>query len=694
MKVGIVSVAMFLVLGVCGSAEVVAREIIGNVENVVKASKSVVLDKGYPAGVLSAWSTNGNRRIFLPLKKTDVQLELDSGLVSATVRQRFVNDTETPLEAMYIFPLPPGAAVTDMQMQVGDRLIRSVVQEKAKAKKTYEAAKKAGKKTALLAASRPNVFETSLANFMPGETVEIIISYSEVAELKRGVYDVTFPMVVGERYYPVPQPDKRGVITNTPNDAIHVNPPVLSPAIDSGHRLSLSLDVYGIPVEKITSNTHRIDVSPIASTPYGKHVVLTDAVTIPNCEFNVQVKVKESAKIATTFLAAEYADQLHGLLTVFPPIQSDEVKDDAPARDVVFLIDTSGSMAGDSIGQAKSGLKRCLNMLRPQDKFTIIRFASDFSCFTPDLREATHDRLKSATEYVDSLVAGGGTEMQKALSRVLDLLADSKQMPMVVFLTDGCVGNEDSLMLLLARKLNRVRLFTFGIGSAPNAFLMQKIAEIGRGEARFIRSHEDVGSVMADFFETLATPVLTDVKVGWLDEAGEIMNNVECYPQPCPDIFAGRPLQVVGVFSGKVTGVEIKGMLNGVEQTYREVFPPCQKQYPAVARMFGLQRIDELMFKMLQPKSPAEKIDLKRQALMTALTYQLVTRYTSRVAVEEKVSRNPDGSLNSVRVPVAPAKGWKMFNATATNDPLLLIAGIICLLSSGILLVRKRCVSR
>jgi len=558
-----------------------------------KSAGSIVLDEGYPAGVMCAWSTNGSQRIFLPLKMTDVQLEMDSGILAATVRQRFVNDTDLALEAMYVFPLPPGAAVTDMQMIVGDRRIRSVVQEKAAAKKTYEEAKAAGKKTALLAASRPNVFETSLANFMPGETVEIIISYSEVAELRRGVYDVTFPMVVGERYYPMPQPDKTGMVSNAVvNDAVHVNPLVLSPAIDSGHRLSLSLDVYGIPVERISSNTHRIDVTTVVSTPHGQRVVLADVVTVPNSDFNVQIVVKKSAEFETTFLAAEHSNQLHGLLTVFPPVQSDTNSLQVPARDVVFLVDTSGSMDGESIGQAKAGLKRCLGMLRPEDRFTIVRFSSDFSWFTPDLRAATSGRIKSATEYVDALVAGGGTEMQKALSHVLDLLAESDRIPMVVFLTDGCVGNEDSLMILLARKLNRGRLFTFGIGSAPNAFLMQKIAEIGRGEARFIRSHEDVGRVMADFFETLATPVLTDVQVKWLDEAGAVVNGSECYPDPCPDVFVGRPLQVVGLFSCRVAGVEIRGMLNGEPQCYREMFPPCEKQYPAVARLFGLERID------------------------------------------------------------------------------------------------------
>ena len=645
----------------------------------------------YPSGVLCAWSTNSCRRLFLPLKKTDVHLEMASGLVTATVRQRFVNDTAFPLEAMYIFPLPPDSAITDMEMQVGDRIIRSVVQEKAEAKKTYEAAKAAGKKTALLESSRPNVFKTSLANFMPGEVVDITISYTETAEYHKGVYDVTFPMVVGQRYYPIPKPNPDSTATNgVVADAEHVNPPVLHPAVDPEHRLSLSLDVYGIPVAEITSNTHRIDVTPIVSTPHGKRVVLKDTVTIPNSDFNVQIAAAKKETLETAFLRAEHAGSLHGLLTVFPPVPPADEDWEAPARDVVFLIDTSGSMDGESIGQAKSGLKRCLGMLREEDQFTIVRFASDFSWFTPDLRPATPDRLESATEYVESLVADGGTEMQAALDHVLDLLADSSRIPIVVFLTDGCVGNEDSLMALLAKKLNRGRLFTFGIGSAPNAFLMHKIAEIGRGESRFIRSHEDVGRVMSDFFETLATPVLTDVRVRWLDEAGVVVDEYESFPHPCPDLFAGRPLQVVGAFSRDVHGVEIEGVFNGQAQAHRETFRPSAEQHTSVARLFGMRRVNELEFRMLRPETATEKIGLKKEALMTALSYQLVTRYTSRVAVEEKVSRAPDGTLLSVRVPTAPPKGWNMFNATATQDTAMAIVGAICLLALGVLRWRSR----
>jgi len=645
----------------------------------------------YPSGVLCAWSTNGCNKLFLPLKKTDVNIEMASGLITATVRQRFVNDTPLPLEAMYIFPLPPDAAVTDMEMQVGDRLIRSVVQEKAQAKKTYEAAKAAGKKTALLEASRPNVFETSLANFLPGETVDITISYTQVAALRKGVYDVTFPMVVGQRYYPVPQPSSGDAVTNAVAcDAEHVNPPVLHPAVDAGHRLALSLDVYGVPVEEIQSNTHRIDVTPIVSTPYGRRVVLADVITVPNSDFNVQIIVKECDALETSFLAADYAGRLHGLLTVFPPVPPADESWEAPARDVVFLVDTSGSMDGESIGQAKSGLKRCLGMLRPEDRFTIVRFASDFSSYTPDLRAATPDRLQAATEYIESLVADGGTEMQTALSHVLDLLAESDQMPMVVFLTDGCVGNEDSLMALLANKLHRGRLFTFGIGSAPNAFLMQKIAEIGRGESRFIRSHEDVGRVMSDFFETLATPVLADIQVRWLDGQGDVVAGGECFPSPCPDLFAGRPVQIVGAFPKGIYGVEIEGQLNGERQVHREMFSPSEKLHPPVARLFGARHVDELMYRMLRPETAAEKIDLKREVLMTALSYQLVTPYTSRVAVEEKVSRAPDGSLLSVKVPVAPPKGWNMFNATATQDTALALFGLVCLFALGVLQWRTR----
>lgn len=249
-------------------------------------------------------------------------------------------------------------------------------------------------------------------------------------------------------------------------------------------------------------------------------------------------------------------------------------------------------------------------------------------------------------------------------------------MPLVIFLTDGDVGNESSLINLLARKLGNTRLFTFGIGSAPNEFLMHRMAEVGRGQSRFIRSHEDVGHVMSDFFQTLEAPVLTDVEIQW-DGA-----SVHTYPENCPDIFYGRPLQVVAKapkgFKGQVI---VTGMLDGEVQAYTIDLDQQQDAlHPAVEKLYGRMQIKDLMIQMMQSDDVAGKDELKQSIIEVALRHQLLSPYTSRVAVEEKIVVG-DGDLVSVNVPVPAPKGWTMY-ATASNETLHLLIGGLFLISA------------
>jgi len=613
-------------------------------------------------------------------------------VIAATVTQSFTNDTPYTLEAIYIFPLPSDAAVTDMHMRIGDRVIRSVVQEKEEARKTYEQARQQGKKAALLTSARPNVFTTSVANFLPGETVEITFTYTQAAALRRGVYALTFPMVVGHRYFPVEQPaQENGDPQADARDPGKVNPPVLHPALDPGHRLSIEAEIYGLPVSEIVSATHRIRVGPVENSDGGVRVTLADEATVPNADFNLEIRLEKTSVPALTFLRSGPEAPMHGLLTVFPPLELPPDSWTPPARDVVFLIDTSGSMGGESIGQAKAGLKRCLKRLRGVDRFTIVRFADDYSSFAPDLRPATPERIRAADGYVDTLEATGGTEMQKALRHVLDLLQGSPNLPMILFLTDGCVGNEARLLRLLAERLDRGRLFTFGIGSAPNEYLVRKMAAAGRGQCRFLRSHESIGAVMADFFETIETPVLTDVSVTWLDATGRALTDVECYPQPCGDVFFDRPLQVAAAFpSAPPARVEVRGSVNGEVRTFSCALDSGTRSHPQTARLFAQQQITELMCRIICAKSPADGADFRRQVVALALQHQLVTPYTARVAVEERIERAADGRLVTVAVPTPPPKGWTLFSATASTDPLWLLCGMALAAAGSLLLTVGR----
>jgi Ca-activated chloride channel family protein len=633
----------------------------------------------------------GGEKLFLPLKKTDVRLEVTAGIVTARVTQRFSNDTAHPLEAVYIFPLPSRAGVTGMELRVGDRLISSVVKEKEEARRTYEKARREGKKTALVEQERPNIFTTSVANFLPGETAAVTLTYMQPAEYRRGAYDVAFPMVVGRRYIPLKlnqRTDGSAAVAPAVEDAERLNPPLLLPSLDSGHRLTLTAEIYGLAIDQVVSNTHAIEVHRPGRGSQSATVTLARGEVVPDRDFAMSIYLSPNSEPAASFVASPGDDVSHGLLTVFPPTVEGGGKGESAPREVIFLIDTSGSMSGTSIGQARTGLGLCLEMLRREDRFTIVRFSNGYSSFTPDLREATPERLESARNYVLGLTAGGGTDMQKALQHVLTFPRRSGRMRLIVFLTDGAVGNEHSLMRLLDENLNGARLFAFAIGSAPNEYLVRKMAEIGRGQARFIRSHEDIGEVMADFFRTLKEPILTDLRLTWEDDGPGRGKEVRFFPDPPPDVYLDRPLQVSLRYPRELSArLVVRGKRNGREESY--TFPLQEgagRDHAAVEKLFGRAHIGDLMFRWIRGDD-AEKAGLKEEIVEAGLRYQLLSRFTSRVAVEERVERAPDGRLVTVPVKVPLPRGWNpgAFFPTATNDWFFLLAGVLLMISGFIL---------
>ena len=276
------------------------------------------------AGILSAESELGT--VFLPLKRTEVELEMTAGLVSGRVTQVFENDTSASLEAVYTFPLPSRATVTDLNLTVGDRVIRSVVKEREEAKKTYRKAKKAGKKAALLEEERPNIFTASVANFLPGETVKITFSYLQPIDFERDKYSVTFPMVVGQRYVPYDVVrEAGGVETAVPAaaDAARINPVVLHPNLDPAQRLSLEVRIAGVPVSKLRSSTHQIRVEETSLNPPEYRVTLADRVTVPDCDFNLDCYLAERADPGLSLVSSRRNGWEYGLFTVFPPTGSE-----------------------------------------------------------------------------------------------------------------------------------------------------------------------------------------------------------------------------------------------------------------------------------------------------------------------------------------------------------------------------------
>jgi len=603
--------------------------------------------------------TTGAKR-FLPLKSTSVRIHVTGGVAESEVTQTFTNDTQTALEAVYLFPLPSGATVTDMELRYADRVIRSVVKEKEEARKTYEQARTDGKKAALVEEERPNMFTTSVTNFLPGETVEVHFRCIFPLEFEAGAYALNFPMTVGPRYVP----------SDTLGEAGRIVAPILLPSVDPVHRLDLVVDIRGIPVSRIDSSTHSIQISQIE--PGVSEVKLASGSTIPNCDFGLRIGLATGDAPVVTTLQSDDGKARYAMINIYPPLTAKLLENNPLPRDVLFLIDTSGSMEGDSIGQAKAGLLQCLGMLRPEDHFDIVRFSDAFSSFAPELRPVDSSTLEAGRSFVNTLVADGGTEMQPALDYVLGLKSRPEAMRLVVFLTDGDVGNEETLLRLIHARLGNARLFTFAIGSAPNEYLIREMAKLGRGEARTIQSHEDIERVMQDFFRTLDAPVLTDAELIWKGPHGRQLNNVEFYPARLPDLFRDRPVRVFAKlpagFHGEVT-VRANALGHRFEETL-SLGTDHASDSSALEKLFGRARLDDLMVQWMTAKDGPSREGLRLDVIATALEHQLITQFTSRVAVEEKISRNPLDKLISGKVPLPLPRGWdpSQFVPTGTDD--------------------------
>jgi len=599
---------------------------------------------------------------FLPLKSTSVQIRITGGVAESEIVQTFTNDLPQAVEAIYLFPLPASATVTDMELRYADRVVRSVVKEKEEARATYEQAKTEGKKAALVEQQRPNMFTTSVTNFLPGETVQVKFRCIHPLDFADGAYALTFPMTVGPRYVPQSVPAE---------EADRITAPILSPKEDPGNRLDLKVEIRGLPAGKIESPTHAIQITQLE--PGVSEVKLAGGPAVPNADFGLRIALARAEAPVVTTLESADAGSRYVMINLFPPLAAKKLDAPAMPRDVLFLIDTSGSMDGDSISQARAGLLKCLGMLRPQDQFAIMRFSDDHTMFAPELRPANAEVLTAARSYVQGLNANGGTEMQPALDELLGLPGREKAMRIVVFLTDGDVGNEQSLLRLIESRLGNTRLFTFAIGSAPNEYLIREMARQGRGEARAIQSHEDIERVMEEFFRTLATPVLTDVALTWKDARGRKVTGVEFYPAKLPDLFHDRPVRVFAKLPGGFRG-QVTLQAEADERRFEQTIPLDAKNTTsstALEKLFGRARVDDLMVRWLTAREDSVKEEARKEIVATALEHQIITQFTSRVAVEEKISRPPQEGLISGKVPLPLPRGWNaaQFVATATDEP-------------------------
>jgi Ca-activated chloride channel family protein len=623
-------------------------------------------------GSLQVLDGSGKSKGICPLKHTDVKAEITGFLSRVVVTQEFENPFKEKIEAVYTFPLPQNAAVDDMTMTVGDRTVRGKILRREEAQAVYEAAKKGGQVASLLDQERPNIFTQSVANIMPGEQVKIIISYVETLKYEDGSYEFVFPMVVGPRYIPASASGEKVSASAANTDAVpdggRITPPLVPEGMRAGHDVSIDVALdAGLPIDGLASKSQEVDVE--RPDIRRAHVRLKNNSVIPNKDFILRYDV--AGKRIDDALLTHRSERGGFFTLMLQPPERVTVEDVTP-KELVFVLDTSGSMSGFPIEKAKETMKLAMDSLYPADTFNLITFSGDTRILFPEPVAATPENLKKAQAFLAGSTGAGGTEMMKAISAALDPSDAQDHVRIVCFMTDGYVGN-DMAIISEVQKHPNARVFAFGIGGSVNRFLLDKMAEVGRGEVEYVALTDDGSAAARRFHERVRNPLLTDISVDWNG-----LPVADVYPKRVPDLFGAKPVILTGRYTAGGRGVvRLKGKMSGREFV-REIsveFPEGQTQHDVLASLWARTRIEDLMSQDYNgAQQGAMRPELKETITNLGLEYRLMTQFTSFVAVEEMIV-NEGGQPRRIDVPVevpegvnrdavSPREGNDFFNAS------------------------------
>ena len=599
--------------------------------------------------------------IAAPLLGTDVDIRVTGHVARATVRQSFRNPHPEWYEGVYTFPLPENAAVDHLRIRIGERVVEGEIRERQTAKASYEQAKSEGRRATLIEQERPNIFTSSVANIGPGEAIVVEIEYQQTLRYDQGRYSLRFPMVVGPRYIP------KGV-----EDAARIIPAVLRPDESTGPINPVALLVVldaGTAVGTISSPYHAIQ---IAKNDGRKHNITLAGTNHATKDFELAWTLAPGPAPAAALFTEKKGERHYGLLMVVPPAL--ENRGAAVPREAIFVIDTSGSMQGTSIAQAREALELAIRRLAPADCFEVIEFNSYARALFGQARPANVANIDNAVRWVRELRAQGGTEMAKALDLALDGKEHPGRIRQIVFLTDGAVGNEDPLLRMIRERLGDSRLFTVGIGSAPNSHFMTKAAQYGAGTFTYIGRIEEVKEKMDALFSRLESPVLKGLQIDWGASKG-----VDAWPKVVPDLYLGEP--VVVLFSADSVADEIKVAGLAARNT-----PLAEAS--GLGTLWAREKISNLM-DALRGGAPEEEV--RSSVIRLALDHHLVSKYTSLVAVDKTQVRMRDEMLKSAGMPTNLPEGWS-YDAVygelprgATDARFNLLLGLLLLFSAWLL---------
>lgn len=623
-------------------------------------------------GTLLFKTQEAGRLVEAPRLGSDFDITISGPTARGRLTQHFVNPTDGWVEAVYVFPLPESAAVDTLKMVVGSRVLVGRIEERQQAKIIYERAKRNGQKASLVEQERPNVFTQSVANIGPGEAVVIQLEYQQAVGQNAEQFSLRVPLVVAPRYHPRPivqtvdfapgdeagSPGWVNVLDPVP-DRERLSPPVLDPEESpSVNPVTLTVRLEaGFPLGEVKSHHHAIDIDETSDS--GRIIRLAAGAESADRDFELTWRGKTVATPAVGLFRETIDGEHYVLAFVTPPVGSAEVSPGAaqkggatkPRREIVFVIDTSGSMGGTSIVEARNSLLFGLKRLGPEDRFNVIRFSNDYSALFPDSVVASATNVSRAEAFVAGLEAGGGTEMFGPLTEALeDRQASGRDtLRQVVFLTDGAIGNEQQLFEIIAARRGRSRVFMVGIGSAPNSHLMTRAAEIGRGAFTHIGSVEQVGARMRALFEKLENPVVTGLAASF----GETKSDAT--PEHLPDLYKGEPVVLAAQVEELTGDMEITGLIG--QQPWTVVLPLARAaEASGISKIWARRKIADAevghLVGTLQQDAADDRI------LHLALQHGLVSRLTSLIAVDETPSRPEGAKLTRAEVPLNLPKGW------------------------------------
>ena len=601
------------------------------------------------------------------LLDTDAHITVSGPLARVTLTQRFHNPSQQFREGRYLFPLPENAAVDGMVLTVGERRIVGRIDRKAEAEEAYRQARASGKKASLVSQQRPNLFTTAVANIAPGETVQVELHYQQTLNVDGRRFQLRLPLTLTPRFTPAtetPHPlDSllRNTVAN-PGGPAEAGTASIRIDLDAGNRLA----TLGSPSHAIHSQRH------------GRHYTITPkGGSVPmDRDLLLSWELEDKGEPLVTSFHEEIDGEHYALLMVVPP-ETGQVT--TLPRETLFIIDSSGSMGGAPMRQAKASLHLALQRLKPGDRFNITDFDSQHTLLFDQTATVTDASRQQAQRFVDSLHAGGGTHMLPALSATLAQPTSDGYLRQVIFITDGAVGNENGIFRALHEQLGEARLFTVGIGSAPNSHFMTRAAQFGRGSFTYINDQNQVQQGMDTLFRRLESPLMRNLQV-------QLPDNVvaERWPQKLPDLYAGEPLLVAMKLSAPTDRVTVSGYSH--QHWQQAVTLPVSSNHPGTASLWARRKIADLMDRITLG---APETDIAPQITQVALRHQLVSRYTSFIAVEETVSRPAYEPLlqDTVRNQAPHGTAWP---STATPAPLLWRLAGVLLIVTLLLWLRQR----